>query len=83
MSKSQGDRSLHLQCPWLREVKLYSFLTLALQGGEWSASIPGHSIPGEKLPVTIKYKAQWFGQQIWTIKRGKKLCLCQKLNNYP
>jgi hypothetical protein len=28
----------------------YSFLTLALDGGEWSASHPGRFTPGERTP---------------------------------
>jgi hypothetical protein len=32
------------------------FLTLALAGGEWAASRPGHFTPGEKAPGT-----QWIG----------------------
>jgi hypothetical protein len=28
------------------DVEFYAFLTLALVGGEWSASHPGHFIPG-------------------------------------
>jgi hypothetical protein len=29
-----------------------SFLTLALDGGEWSASRPGHFTPSERAPAT-------------------------------
>jgi hypothetical protein len=31
-------------------VQTYVFLTLALVGGEWSDSRPGHFIPGERAP---------------------------------
>jgi len=31
------------------EVQLHKFLTLALDGGEWSASLPGRFIPGGPL----------------------------------
>jgi hypothetical protein len=33
------------------EVKLHSFLTSALDGGEWSASYPSHFNPGERIPL--------------------------------
>jgi len=32
------------------EVQLHVFLTLALDGGEWSASRPGHFTLGERTP---------------------------------
>jgi hypothetical protein len=35
------------------DVQLNIFLTSALAGGEWSASLPGRFIPGENLPVPI------------------------------
>ena len=38
------------------EVKLETFLTSTLGGGEWSASRHGHHIPREKLPVPIGSK---------------------------
>jgi hypothetical protein len=37
-------------------VQSHIFLTLALVGGEWSASRPGRFAPGEKAPGT-----QWIG----------------------
>jgi hypothetical protein len=35
------------------DVYIYIFLTLALVGGEWSASRPGRFIPGKERPVHI------------------------------
>jgi len=35
------------------EVYLNAFLTLALDGGEWSASRSGRFIPGKESPVPI------------------------------
>jgi hypothetical protein len=35
------------------DVQLHIFLTLALAGGEWSASCPGRITPGEASPVYI------------------------------
>jgi hypothetical protein len=34
------------------EVKLHAILTSALDGGEWSASRPGHFTPGERAQGT-------------------------------
>jgi hypothetical protein len=46
--------------PWRRigevEVQLHTFLTLAYDGGEWSASCPGHFTPRERVPGT-----RWIG----------------------
>lgn len=41
-------------CTLYGQVKIYthSFLTLALYGGEWSASCPGHFTLNEKPPST-------------------------------
>jgi hypothetical protein len=37
---------------WGEDIYIYihGFLTLALDGGDWSASRPGSSIPGERVP---------------------------------
>jgi len=37
---------------WGVEVQFHAFLTLALDGGEWSASHPGHSNPRKRAPGT-------------------------------
>jgi hypothetical protein len=38
-----------------RRYSSYSFLTLALDGGEWSASRPGRALPlGKEPPVPIE-----------------------------
>jgi hypothetical protein len=41
---------------WGVDVEIHVFLTSALAGGEWSASRPGHFIPGEGTPDT-----HWIG----------------------
>jgi hypothetical protein len=54
----------------------YSFLTSALDGGEWSASRPGHAFtPGEKTPGT-HWTGGWVGPRagLDTEDRGKILC---------
>jgi hypothetical protein len=38
------------------DLKIHTFLTLALVGGEWSPSHPGHFISGERDPGT-----HWIG----------------------
>jgi hypothetical protein len=43
------------------EIQLHMFLTLALDGGEWSASHPGRFIPREGAPGT-----QWTGGWVGT-----------------
>jgi hypothetical protein len=40
------------------DVYIHVFLTSALVGGEWSASHPGHFIPGERAPGT-HWKGGW------------------------
>ena len=42
---------VELECPW--------FLTLALDGGQWSNSRPSHLTPGERAPSTHQYEAGW------------------------
>jgi hypothetical protein len=38
------------------DVQIHIFVTSALAGGEWSASRPGRSTPGERAPGT-----DWIG----------------------
>jgi hypothetical protein len=35
---------------WVVEVQLHAFLTSAVGGEEWSASLPGHFTPRERAP---------------------------------
>jgi hypothetical protein len=41
------------------DVQIHIFLTLALAGGEWSASLPGRFTPGERAPDT-----HWIGGSV-------------------
>jgi len=41
---------------WGVEVYLHDFLTSELDGGEWSASLPGHFTPRQRAPGT-----HWIG----------------------
>jgi hypothetical protein len=45
----------------------YSFLTSALDGGEWSSSRPGRALPTQKAPpVPIVQEAGWAPDPVWT-----------------
>jgi hypothetical protein len=41
-------------------------MTLALEGGEWSATRPGRSLPPGKDPVPVVQKAGWAPGPVWT-----------------
>jgi hypothetical protein len=44
-----------------------SFLTSALEGGEWSASRPGRALPpGKEPPVPSVQEAGWAPEPVWT-----------------
>jgi hypothetical protein len=50
-----------------RRYSSYSFLTSALEGGEWSASRPGRALPpGKEPPVPIVQEVGWAPQPVWT-----------------
>jgi hypothetical protein len=44
-----------------RRYSSYSYTTSALDGGEWSASRPGRTLP----PVPIRYEAGWAPELVW------------------
>jgi hypothetical protein len=68
----------HAGAKGARKYSSYSFLTSALHGGEWSASLPGHDLPpGKQPPVSIGHEAGWASELVWTQTRGKILCLCR------
>jgi hypothetical protein len=64
--------------PWRRlrgeEVHVsYSFLTSALDGGEWSESRPGRALPpGKEPPVSIVQEAGWASEPVWTQRLEEK-----------
>jgi hypothetical protein len=50
-----------------------SFLTSALEGGEWSASRPGRALPpGKEPPVPIVQEAGWAPEPVWTQRLEEK-----------
>jgi hypothetical protein len=53
----------------------YSFTTSSLDGGEWSASCPGHALPPGKGPPGIHWTGGWVGPRagLDTEARGKML----------
>jgi hypothetical protein len=51
-------------------VWLHTFLTSALDGGDWSASRPGRYMPVEALPVRVVYEGGWASGPVWT--RGRR-----------
>jgi len=58
---------------------------LALFGGEWSASHPGHFTPGERAHST-HWKGGWVGPRtnLDTVAKRKNPSPCKKLNpNHP
>jgi hypothetical protein len=50
-----------------RRYSSHSYLTLALDGGEWSASCPSRALPPGKGPlVPIGLEAGWAPEPVWT-----------------
>jgi hypothetical protein len=50
-----------------------SFLTWALEGGEWSASLPGRALPpGKEPPVPTVQEAGWAPEPVWTQRLEEK-----------
>jgi hypothetical protein len=51
----------------------YSCLTAVLDGGEWSVSRPGRSLPpGKGPPVSIVQEAGWASELVWTQRLEEK-----------
>jgi hypothetical protein len=60
----------------------YSFSTSVLDGGEWSASLPGRPLPpGKRPPVPILQETRWAPEPVWTQKLEEKyFTLCRESN---
>jgi hypothetical protein len=60
-----------------RRYSSYSFLTSALEGGEWAASRPDRSLPPQKEPpVPIVQEAGWAPGPVWTQRLEGKSSAC-------
>jgi hypothetical protein len=59
-----------------RRYSSYSFLTSALEGGEWSASRPGHALP----PVPTICEAGWAPEPVWTQRPDETSSACRESN---
>jgi hypothetical protein len=56
----------------------YSFLTSALDGGEWSASRPSRSLPpGKGPPVPFGQEAGWAPEPVWTQRLEHRFQHCE------
>jgi hypothetical protein len=56
-----------------RSCSSYSFITSALDGGEWSVSCPGRALPpGKGPPVPIGQEADWAPELVWSQRLGEK-----------
>jgi hypothetical protein len=65
-----------------RRYSSYSFSTSAIDGGEWSASLPGRALgPGKGPPVPIVQEAGWAPEPVWTERiEEKSVCLYRGTN---
>jgi len=64
----------HYRPVWPRgwvEVLLYSSMTVALEGDEWSAARPGRTLPPGKDPVPILQEAGWAPGPVWTSRKSR------------
>jgi hypothetical protein len=66
----------------MRRYSSYSFLTSALDGGEWSASHPDRAFaPGKGPPVPIVQEAGWAPEPVWIQRLEEKFYrLCRGSN---
>jgi hypothetical protein len=56
-----------------RRYSSYTFMTSALDGGEWPASRPSPALPpGKGTPTPIGQEAGWAPEPVWTHRREEK-----------
>jgi len=55
----------HHEHVWAVKVQIHAFLTLTLDGSEWSASCPGHFNPRETTLASIGQEAGWTPEPVW------------------
>jgi hypothetical protein len=82
MVKVKQSHNTPMEVQGERMYSFYSFMTSALDEGEWSALCPGHTLPrAEGLPVPIVQEAGWAPTaDLETEARGKIICLCRGSN---
>jgi hypothetical protein len=62
-----------MQAPREEEYSSYTFLTLALDESEWSASRPGRTLsPGKGPPVPVGKEAGWAPELVWMQRLEEK-----------
>jgi hypothetical protein len=77
MSVKSSPSTCHEGAWGERRYGSYSFSTLALDRGEWSASRPGRALP----PVPIVQEAGWAPELAWTQRlEEKSFRLCRASN---
>jgi hypothetical protein len=80
-SKQSSPATYHGGAWGERRYSSYSFLTSALNGGEWSASRPGRFSPGKGPQIPIVQGAGWASEAgLDTEVRGKILWPCRRSN---
>jgi len=57
------------------EAHIHSFLTLILDGNEWSASHSGCFIPGQTALIATEWDAGWVLESVWAFLIEGKLPL--------
>jgi hypothetical protein len=68
-----GPCTCHRGAKGERRYSSYSFLTSALDEGEWSASRPGRALPpGKGLPLPVVKEAGRVSEPVWTQKLEEK-----------
>jgi hypothetical protein len=66
-----------------RRYSSYSFLTSALDGGDWSASRPGRALPpGKGPPIHIVQGAVWAPEPVWTQRLEEKSVVQSVVRHY-
>jgi hypothetical protein len=65
-----------------RSYSSYSFMTSAIEWGEWSASRPGRALAlGKGPPVPIAQEPGWAPEPVWTHRlEEQSSCLCRRSN---
>jgi hypothetical protein len=73
LSTCTASLKISIYCLFWKIVILHWSCNAALDGGEWSASRPGHALPpGIGPPVPIVHKAGWAPEPVWTERLEEK-----------